>query len=104
MRVRQFMFGVGLCFCLYGLVSQAESSAGWSGYNIRVWQMEDGLPHNIVQAIAQTRDGYLWIGTREGLARFDGIHFQTVGLIREKPLLSITALMESKDGSLWIGT
>lgn len=102
MRGRQFIFGVVLCLC--GLASRSAPGAGWADYNSRLWQMEDGLPHNIVQAITQTRDGYLWIGTREGLARFDGNSFQTVELMRENPRLSITALMESRDGSLWIGT
>ena len=46
-------------------------------YTSRTWQTEDGLPHNVVQAIAQTPDGYLWVGTPSGLARFDGVHFTT---------------------------
>lgn len=95
---------ITISICLCGLAARGESPPGWADYNTRVWQMEDGLPHNIVQAIAQTRDGYLWIGTREGLARFDGIHFQTIELLPERSLLSITALVEAKDGSLWIGT
>jgi len=90
--------------CLLSLAARGESSSGWADYNARIWQMEDGLPHNIVQAITQTRDGYLWVGTREGLARFDGSRFQTVELIPDTRLLSITALVESKDGTLWVGT
>src|SRR5262249_7190263 len=39
------------------------------------WQTEHGLPKNSVQAITQTSDGYLWLGTQEGLVRFDGIQF-----------------------------
>ena len=37
------------------------------------WDTEDGLPHNLVRCIFQTRDGYLWVGTQQGLARFDGL-------------------------------
>src|SRR2546429_9168820 len=44
-------------------------------YRVRVWQTDDGLPQNSVHAIAQTREGYLWVGTREGLARFEGVQF-----------------------------
>ena len=44
-------------------------------YVLRAWDMEDGLPHNSVSGIAQTPDGYLWLATREGLARFDGVRF-----------------------------
>src|SRR6185503_10070092 len=40
-----------------------------------VWLTENGLPQNTVHAIAQTNDGYIWIGTEEGLARFDGVKF-----------------------------
>ena len=47
-------------------------------YSVRIWQTDEGLPQNSVHAIAQTRDGYLWVGTREGLARFDGVRFTVV--------------------------
>jgi len=71
-----------------------------------VWQMRDGLPQNSVEAIAQTLDGYLWFGTEEGLARFDGVRFTVFG--REAasglPQNSIKALLAARDGSLWVGT
>ena len=44
-------------------------------YCVRLWQAEQGLPQNKVTAIVQTRDGFLWMGTYSGLARFDGVHF-----------------------------
>ncbi|MDB6027065.1 MAG: Two component regulator, sensor protein [Verrucomicrobiales bacterium] len=72
----------------------------------RLWQTEDGLPQNSVQAIIQTRDGYLWVGTQNGLARFDGVHFTVFDdhTVPEIKRPHITALCESKDGTLWIGT
>ena len=39
------------------------------------WQVEDGLPQSIVNDVLQTQDGYLWLGTQEGLVRFDGVAF-----------------------------
>src|SRR5262249_52817078 len=75
-------------------------------YNSRTWTSDDGLPHTQVQAIAQTRDGYLWVGTRDGLARFDGMEFTTFGP-RNTPEMKngfISAVSLDKDGSLWIGT
>ena len=42
----------------------------------KTWNTENGLPQNSIQAITQTPDGYLWIATRDGLARFDGIRFK----------------------------
>ena len=44
-------------------------------YGHDVWQIEQGLPQNSVLAILQSRDGYLWLGTDEGLVRFDGVRF-----------------------------
>src|SRR5215471_8345559 len=46
-----------------------------SEFGNQVWLTENGLPQNTVQTILQTRDGYLWIGTQEGLARFNGTGF-----------------------------
>ncbi len=43
----------------------------------RVWLRDEGLPNNAVQALCQSRDGYLWVGTARGLARFDGIKFES---------------------------
>jgi len=74
-------------------------------YFPRLWNTEDGLPDNAVTAVVQTRDGYLWIGTYGGLARFDGMHFtvfnsaNTLGLQSDR----ITSLYEDAKGALWIG-
>lgn len=75
-------------------------------YTSRTWQTEDGLPHNVVRAIAQTPDGYLWIGTQNGLARFDGVRF-TVFDAQNTPSMAsadVAALCVDHAGSLWIGT
>ncbi|MDB6021680.1 MAG: Two component regulator, sensor protein [Pedosphaera sp.] len=95
---------------------QISYSSGWLDwanldhttfeYASRTWQLDEGLPDNLVQAIAQTRDGYLWLGTPHGLARFDGVSFTSFDT-RNTPELkdsSITALCADADGALWIGT
>src|SRR5215831_15010450 len=77
-----------------------------SEYTSRSWQTDEGLPHNLVRSITQTPDGYLWVGTRLGLARFDGIHFTCLNT-KNTPALrnhNISALEVGLDGSLWIGT
>ena len=63
----------------------------------------DGVPNDIV-AIQQTRDGYLWLGTGEGLFRFDGVRFERYAPNRGGELFSgrISALLATKDGGLWI--
>ena len=68
------------------------------------WTTETGLPENSVTALVQTRDGYLWLGTFGGLARFDGVKF-TVFDTGNSPGLGgnrITYLYEDPDGGLWI--
>ncbi len=73
---------------------------------LTVWTPESGLPQSTVDAIVQTRDGYLWMGTEEGLVRFDGVRFvvsdrQTAPALRSA---FISSLYEAPDGTLWIGT
>jgi diguanylate cyclase (GGDEF)-like protein len=75
-------------------------------YGVQTWGTDAGLPESWATAIRQTRDGYLWIGTQEGLARFDGVRF-TVFDKQTTPAMkshSILCLLESRDGTLWIGT
>ena len=70
------------------------------------WQIEQGLPQNSVNAVVQTRDGYLWVATFEGLVRYDGTRF-TVFDTGTTPGLadnSVTALMADRAGQLWVGT
>lgn len=87
--------------------------AGWlaapaapPNYFTRCWQVEQGLPQNKVTAVVQTRDGYLWVGTYNGLARFDGVRFTVFDDNNTPELRSrrITSLFEEGDGALWIGT
>ncbi|MGO8935373.1 MAG: two-component regulator propeller domain-containing protein [Terracidiphilus sp.] len=77
-----------------------------TGFTRKVWQSQDGLPEQTVQAFAQTPDHYLWIGTTGGLLRFDGARM-TVFDDENTPQFktnSVFSLMVSRDGSLWIGT
>jgi ligand-binding sensor domain-containing protein/two-component sensor histidine kinase len=85
--------------------SAVAATNGITPYGVRAWQTDDGLPQNSVYAITQSREGYLWVGTHEGLARFDGVRFAAPGE-NAPPELShgwITALCAGRDGSLWIG-
>jgi ligand-binding sensor domain-containing protein/two-component sensor histidine kinase len=75
-------------------------------FSRRVWRSSDGLPEDFAQSVAQTPDGYLWIGTSGGLVRFDGNRFfvfnsETVPAFRDD---SVYSMLVSKDGTLWVGT
>ncbi len=75
-------------------------------YTHNVWQTKDGLPQNTITAVAQTPDGYLWLGSREGLIRFDGTRF-TVFDSRTTPEITqdqVLSLLADRRGRLWIGT
>ncbi len=104
--------GVRLSATVLALALSAGAAAGIdpaippSQYGHDVWTSDSGLPQNSVTAMVQTRDGYLWLGTQEGLVRFDGVRF-TIFDTRNTSALSddwVQALAETRDGSLWIGT
>src|SRR5712672_1870607 len=74
-------------------------------YSASIWTQQQGLPQDTIRAIAQTSDGYLWLGTDEGLARFDGYEFAIFSRDHgDLPSNSITALAAGNEGSLWIGS
>lgn len=75
-------------------------------YAHSAWMMQDGFFTGSPTSIAQTKDGYLWIGTKSGLLRFDGVRFVpwTSEHGEQLPSLEILRLLAAKDGSLWIGT
>jgi signal transduction histidine kinase/ligand-binding sensor domain-containing protein len=91
------------------------SSAGWifgldptghvSQYGHRVWRVQDGYFGGMPNAVAQTTDGYIWVGTDAGLFKFDGVRFiPWIAQSGEQlPSSTILALLGARDGSLWIG-
>ena len=88
------------------LSADAICHAAPRAYRFDQWNTERGLPQNTVLSIVQSRDGYLWIGTRFGFARFDGVRFTTFSLANtpDMPCENCYAMAEDNEGSLWIGT
>ena len=87
--------------CAFGL----NPRKALTQYSRTTWTQQHGLPQDTVRAIAQTTDGYLWLGTDEGLARFDGYEFVVFNRDHgELPSDSVTTLAGGPDGALWIGT
>jgi ligand-binding sensor domain-containing protein/signal transduction histidine kinase len=72
----------------------------------QAWSSENGLPQNSVHQILQTRDGYIWIATEGGVARFNGIQFTVFNQENDPTFTSndICCLTEDRSGALWIGT
>ncbi len=76
-----------------------------SQFGHRSWTQQQGLPQDSVRAIAQAPDGALWLGTDEGLARFDGADFRVYRQSADGlPGSLITTLIAARDGSIWVGT
>jgi signal transduction histidine kinase/ligand-binding sensor domain-containing protein len=94
---------------LFGIASTGfalEPSTALASYGRQAWVMENGLPQNTVQALLQTRDGFVWLGTEVGLVRFDGIGFQLFdrNTTPALPGNDVRCLLQTDDGALWIGT
>src|SRR5262245_59445237 len=71
---------------------------------VKTYTTADGLPHDSVNCIRRDSHGYLWFGTAEGLARFDGHRFVTYGVERGMPERPVNDLVEARDGTYWIAT
>ncbi len=85
----------------------SDTTSGFAGgaqaFNFQSWQKEQGLPQSPVRALAQTHDGYLWMGGDEGLARFDGLRFVVFGLQDGIKTGPVSVLYEDSHDVLWIG-
>jgi ligand-binding sensor domain-containing protein/signal transduction histidine kinase len=90
----------------YARTAAATDAAPAKEYTRRIWRIQDGLPEDTVQAIQQSQDGYLWIGTTGGLVRFDGSHFHLYDHATTPALFdnSVFCVLPARDGSMWIGT
>src|SRR6202795_296834 len=84
MRSLRFSISIARVCCVLLLIfvggpgargGQGHPHYAIQGYGHQAWQAPEGLPQDSVQTILQTRDGFLWVGTERGLARFDGLHF-----------------------------
>ncbi|HEY3763200.1 MAG TPA: two-component regulator propeller domain-containing protein [Verrucomicrobiae bacterium] len=83
----------------------ATAQTATQPFFVHLWQAEDGLPQSAIPAVLQTSDGFLWVCTYGGLARFDGQHFEVFNTLNSPGLVNsrVTCLFEDTDGSLLIG-
>lgn len=95
-------------FALFSVVHQSNAQSdilSMDSYVMAHWGTKEGLPSSEVRPVLQTRDGYIWIGTGLGLARFDGVQFESFvpGTTPNIGASDVTALHEDRSGVLWIG-
>jgi ligand-binding sensor domain-containing protein/signal transduction histidine kinase len=97
---------IGVLILQMWLVGQALALDPQATSYLRTdFTVEEGLPDNEVNAITQTRNGFLWVGTDGGLARFDGKHFTQIRLRAGKSKeIPVSFLLTAEDGALWVGT
>lgn len=89
-----------------GPAKALDPAKGFAHYVRDSWTIQDGLPQITALCLAQDADGYLWVGTQSGLARFDGVRFTTYlpGDTPALPAVWVRTLLTGTDGRLWIGT
>jgi len=87
-------------------VSAVDIGRKFHHYVQKKWSVKDGLPQDHITTVIQTKDGYIWLGTQEGVLRFDGVKFTLFDSSNTKELKSndIRSLVEDSKGSLYIGT
>src|SRR5580700_2491504 len=97
---------MGILLACYRCASALNPSLSIDQYAHTTWTAREGFPKGIINAIAQTPDGYLWLGTEFGLLRFDGVRSvpwqPPAG--EHLPSSFIRSLLATRDGRLWIGT
>ena len=91
-----------LCLLVWPATAGADIGGGLSGYSVTTWTEKEGLPAGRIRAMAQSGDGYLWLGLETGLVRFDGLRFVPWDA-STLPAGSVWSLLNARDGSLWIG-
>ncbi|MCX6134865.1 MAG: ATP-binding protein [Ignavibacteriales bacterium] len=86
------------------LRAQDANSSG-PAYVYESWRTDNGLPNNDIRSVLQTRDGYVWVATVKGLARFDGATFRFFNSVNTPEMSGdiISNLCEDKDGRIWFG-
>lgn len=102
----RWLIQASLWICTVCSAIQMEKGDTHSEFNRQNWTSEDGLPSNLVHAILQTRDGYIWVATSDGLARFDGVRFTVFNRVNTPQMINheCVSLAEGSDGTLWVGT
>ncbi len=100
------MLSIALFVLAHELFAQEPRIVPLSEYNLRSWSTKDGLPNDKISIVYQSTQGYIWLGSQEGLARFDGAQFEIFDKKNTPvfPHSQIVSLIEDKDSTIWIST
>lgn len=106
LRTRFLLFAILVAVCPLQPTFAVDPNRAFSQYLRDRWTIENGFPGRQVNAFAQTPDGYLWIGTAEGLFRFDGFNFVSTQELSpgSAPLTGVLGLLTDGSGTLWVRT
>jgi ligand-binding sensor domain-containing protein len=106
-KIAAFVFGALGLLLLCPSAFALDPSFDVSQYAHTAWQVREGFTQGYIRSIAQTPDGYIWLGTGFGLFRFDGVrveHWQPPPNREPLPSEFVVCLHVARDGTLWIGT
>src|SRR5262245_11719131 len=107
-RLRRRLFALAIASVLLALCAArstaADATTSVLDFTTASWSEKDGLPSSYITSLTQDTSGYLWIGTAEGLVRFDGYRFTnwTTEATGHTPNLGILDICAGQDGSVWI--
>ncbi|HSB11677.1 MAG TPA: two-component regulator propeller domain-containing protein [Blastocatellia bacterium] len=102
-EMKRYLSPSGLLFCLFLMFGGSQSA--YAQYRFDHWTADNGLPQNSVRAVLQTRDGYIWLTTFDGLVRFDGVRFTVFNKINTPGIANnrFVSIFEDRFGDLWAG-
>src|SRR5215510_6334853 len=102
--IRPIDLSFAAVFCFAFTLTFAGGTVSAQHLSIHRYSISDGLAHSSVHCIHQDQKGYLWIGTREGLSRFDGYRFTNYGARDGLGHPFVNAVAEDSRGRIWVGT
>ena len=105
-QVLSFLLAMAATACLVPSADAVDPNRAFSQYIVDRWTSKNGFPGRQVSAFAQTPDGYLWVGTTNGLFRFDGFNFVSAQELdpTSSSLTGVLGLMTDGYGTLWVRT
>src|ERR1035438_5794504 len=101
----RILFVAALAFLLALPAAALDPRRTPTEYRVTTWTSKDGLPSMFIYSVTQSSDGYLWLGSTDGLARFDGVQFVHWRSQGNRILLgAVRVVRAARDQGVWVGT